>query len=82
MFLCRYFKGDYSVKMFRKQKSLIPINLQLDFTEFVSTEYVYGEAKVMIESFGNVSTNEILFHASANIFIERLKLEQNGKLAV
>lgn len=52
----------------------------MDFTKFASTEYIYGNAKIMVESFGNATTDEILFHAASNIFIERLKLEQSGKI--
>ncbi|KAI6175278.1 Glutamyl aminopeptidase [Aphelenchoides bicaudatus] len=72
-----------------EQINLLPTNLkpvhyelELDFTEFASTEYIYGHAKIMVESFGNLTTDEIVFHAASNIFIERLRLEQNGRIVV
>ncbi|KAI6214217.1 Glutamyl aminopeptidase [Aphelenchoides besseyi] len=56
--------------------------LEFDFTEFATNEHLHGRARILVESFGNSTVNEIHLHAASNIFIERLQVERDDHLVV
>ncbi|OZC09067.1 peptidase family M1 [Onchocerca flexuosa] len=55
-------------------------DLQLDFTKVTSKEQIFGNVSVLLESYGNSTTPyEIVFHAAANIHIDKVRLHHRGK---
>ncbi|VDP15298.1 unnamed protein product [Onchocerca flexuosa] len=55
-------------------------DLQLDFTKVTSKEQIFGNVSVLLESYGNSTTPyEIVFHAAANIHVDKVRLHHRGK---
>jgi hypothetical protein len=58
-------------------------DISLDFTRLydsIPSPQILGNVSIHLESFGNSTTNEILFHAAASIFIIRISLRDIGIL--
>ncbi|KAI1726189.1 peptidase family m1 domain-containing protein [Ditylenchus destructor] len=54
-------------------------DIQLDFTEFSTKEHIRGNVTITLESFGNATDDELVFHAASNIFIHRIRLRESVK---
>ncbi|VDK45256.1 unnamed protein product [Anisakis simplex] len=59
----------------------MPYDHWLDFMTFSSEERIVGNISVLLESFGNSTTptDEIVFHSSQNVHIDRLRIHQHGR---
>uniref|UniRef100_A0A915CSA1 Aminopeptidase n=1 Tax=Ditylenchus dipsaci TaxID=166011 RepID=A0A915CSA1_9BILA len=82
-------KADGSAVASTNKQPLVPLprnvmpshyDLQLDFTEFSSQEHIRGNASITLESFGNSTDDELVFHAASNIFIHRIRLKEAGEV--
>uniref|UniRef100_A0A914ZRW4 Nematode cuticle collagen N-terminal domain-containing protein n=1 Tax=Parascaris univalens TaxID=6257 RepID=A0A914ZRW4_PARUN len=62
-------------------RTVLPVHydIQLDFTAFMSEERIPGNISILLESYGNSTGEDIIFHSSANVHIDRLRLHQHGR---
>uniref|UniRef100_A0A0R3RR88 Peptidase_M1 domain-containing protein n=1 Tax=Elaeophora elaphi TaxID=1147741 RepID=A0A0R3RR88_9BILA len=70
------------VPLTRLPRTLRPehYDLQLDFTKVISKEQIFGNISILLESYGNsTAPHEVVFHAAANVHIERIRLHHRGK---
>ncbi|KAI1732678.1 peptidase family m1 domain-containing protein [Ditylenchus destructor] len=74
--------GSTSQPLVPLPRNVLPshYDIQLDFTEFSTKEHIRGNVTITLESFGNATDDELVFHAASNIFIHRIRLRESGKI--
>uniref|UniRef100_A0A183UU57 Peptidase_M1 domain-containing protein n=1 Tax=Toxocara canis TaxID=6265 RepID=A0A183UU57_TOXCA len=74
-------KKHRKVPLIPLPRTVLPVHydIQFDFTTFSSEERIPGNISILLESFGNSTGNDIVFHSSPNIHIDRLRIHQHGR---
>ncbi|MFH4979639.1 hypothetical protein AB6A40_006348 [Gnathostoma spinigerum] len=62
-------------------RHILPVHydLLLDLTTFAHSNKIRGNISILLESYGNSTKNEIVFHAASTVHIDRLRVHHEGR---